>query len=635
MEDLPLLIFFKIILQNLQTYKMKKGQHLIILIIFTFSFSENIYAQIGINATGAAPANNAMLDISSTTKGLLIPRMTTLERNALTPIQGLTVFDITVNGYFFHNGTSWQQLLTTNANSPWLTSGNDIFNSNTGKVGIGTSTPNAKLDILHAGGIGVNVKSASSVSTVDIDGASGGAELRFVNAGNLKWKLDNMPSTNDLEVFEFGASNVNRLLLQSNTGNLGIGQSNPTSKLDILHTNGTGFRLKSSVGNSMLNIDSFNGESVLQFLKNGNQTWLLRNDPTTDNLDIFEDGLNRRMVIQNNTGNVGINIANPQGTLHVKKVSGVTPAANFEGTTYSSTFNYGLAENTFISGGLANSETHINLTTTGNVSIATGGGKVGIGTSTIATNERMEINGRLRLKKDTFTAGLWLNNAANGTALSDGAFMGLSNDAAGSEKVGFWLNGAYRWEVDRAGNTNQNSVTASNLAGSGTRAVATDANGKLVTRSSESYSLGGLDFQPGSNLQTYTKDFNTLIPDGGSDVFYAPIHLPHGATATSITFYFTDGSPNFNLKFSFYGYNLANANPTNVFATYTTTGSAPLSIQNSGSLTINIGGINNNSAYYYISATPVDNAGVVTGWPIALAGQGTLSIKGASIAYSY
>ncbi|MCF8323474.1 MAG: hypothetical protein K9I84_00840 [Leadbetterella sp.] len=79
-------------------------------------------------------------------------------------------------------------------------------------------------------------------------------------------------------------------------------------------------------------------------------------------------------------------------------------------------------------------------------------GKVGIGTGTVSVNEILEINGRLRLRKDTFTSGLWLNNAVNGTAITDGAFIGLSNDVAGSEKVGFWLNGNYRWEVDRAGN---------------------------------------------------------------------------------------------------------------------------------------------------------------------------------------
>lgn len=80
-------------------------------------------------------------------------------------------------------------------------------------------------------------------------------------------------------------------------------------------------------------------------------------------------------------------------------------------------------------------------------------GKVGIGTSSVSTNEILEVNGRMRLRRGAFASGLWLNNSANGTAITDGAFVGLNNESSGSETVGFWLNGAFRFLVDRAGNT--------------------------------------------------------------------------------------------------------------------------------------------------------------------------------------
>lgn len=53
-----------------------------------------LYAQnVGINADGSVPANSAMLDVKSTSKGFLLPRMTTLERNAISnPENGLMVF---------------------------------------------------------------------------------------------------------------------------------------------------------------------------------------------------------------------------------------------------------------------------------------------------------------------------------------------------------------------------------------------------------------------------------------------------------------------------------------------------------------------------------------------------------------
>jgi hypothetical protein len=65
---------------------------------------------IGINATGAAPNAKAMLDISSTNSGLLIPRMSTAERNAITaPPTGLQVYNTTTNTLDIYKGSLWEQ----------------------------------------------------------------------------------------------------------------------------------------------------------------------------------------------------------------------------------------------------------------------------------------------------------------------------------------------------------------------------------------------------------------------------------------------------------------------------------------------------------------------------------------------
>lgn len=122
--------------------KINKLPKLILITLFIISHAKT-FAQMGVNATGTPPANNAMLDVSSTTKGLLIPRMTTAQRNALAHSQGLTVFDITTNGYWYSDGAVWVNLATISSASPWLTSGNNIYKSNIGNVGIGTSTPQA------------------------------------------------------------------------------------------------------------------------------------------------------------------------------------------------------------------------------------------------------------------------------------------------------------------------------------------------------------------------------------------------------------------------------------------------------------------------------------------------------------
>lgn len=55
------------------------------------------------------PHSSALLDVSSAGKGLLAPRMTTAQRNAIAnPAKGLLVYDTDINNLFHYNGTGWQ-----------------------------------------------------------------------------------------------------------------------------------------------------------------------------------------------------------------------------------------------------------------------------------------------------------------------------------------------------------------------------------------------------------------------------------------------------------------------------------------------------------------------------------------------
>ena len=103
---------------------------------------------IGINATGAAPDNSAMLDVSATNKGMLVPRMTTAQRTLIaSPAKGLLVFDTDNNSFWFYNGTGWVNLSAAATGSLWQMNGTNINNSNTGNVGIGTNNPLTKLTL--------------------------------------------------------------------------------------------------------------------------------------------------------------------------------------------------------------------------------------------------------------------------------------------------------------------------------------------------------------------------------------------------------------------------------------------------------------------------------------------------------
>ena len=65
----------------------------------------------------ASPSSSAILDVSSTTKGVLLPRMTTTQINAISsPAEGLTVFNTLLNTLCFYNGVTWRKVSDSNMN---------------------------------------------------------------------------------------------------------------------------------------------------------------------------------------------------------------------------------------------------------------------------------------------------------------------------------------------------------------------------------------------------------------------------------------------------------------------------------------------------------------------------------------
>ena len=72
------------------------------------------YAQVGIGTTD--PNGSAALDITSTTKGLLIPRMTNAERGFIdTPATGLMIYQTdSTPGFYYFNSTSWEGYYSKN-----------------------------------------------------------------------------------------------------------------------------------------------------------------------------------------------------------------------------------------------------------------------------------------------------------------------------------------------------------------------------------------------------------------------------------------------------------------------------------------------------------------------------------------
>jgi hypothetical protein len=80
-------------------------------LIFIFGIFIDTYAQsVAINTTGATANTSAILDVSSTSKGVLVPRMTKAQKNAIaTPATGLLIYQGAPDsiGFHYYNGSAW------------------------------------------------------------------------------------------------------------------------------------------------------------------------------------------------------------------------------------------------------------------------------------------------------------------------------------------------------------------------------------------------------------------------------------------------------------------------------------------------------------------------------------------------
>ena len=92
-------------------YKIMKSKLtlLSVLLIFSFLSYAPLHAQsMGISSEAITPDPSSILEMRTADKGILIPRMTTTERDAISnPATGLMLFNTVTNQYNFYNGSAW------------------------------------------------------------------------------------------------------------------------------------------------------------------------------------------------------------------------------------------------------------------------------------------------------------------------------------------------------------------------------------------------------------------------------------------------------------------------------------------------------------------------------------------------
>jgi hypothetical protein len=219
----------------------------IILLLTLATFCIPVFSQVGIGTN--SPSSSAQLDVTSTNKGLLIPRMTLVQRGTIpSPIAGLMIYQTdNTPGFYFYNGASWIQFSTGSATNYWTLNGSDIYKNNAGNVGIGTTTPLARLEVL-----GNTLISGGGRLLLKDDVTGNDFQMEFQNSSGVPThQIKHFGGTTNLLIIQKVPATTFDWVMNS-SGDVGMGTTTPLVKLHLKESGSPEvFRIEGTTGVQM------------------------------------------------------------------------------------------------------------------------------------------------------------------------------------------------------------------------------------------------------------------------------------------------------------------------------------------------------------------------------------------------
>ncbi len=153
------------------------------------------------------PHSSALFDVQSNSKGVLIPRLTFQQRNAIaSPADGLLIFMTNDSSFYYHHGGAWFRIPNSqNASELWIDQNDNILSRNSANQAIaGSSNIVIGDNAFQDNGGGSNYVTAIGFEAAKNDQTSGDAYLTAIghraaysNGGNDVIAIGNLSAANN------------------------------------------------------------------------------------------------------------------------------------------------------------------------------------------------------------------------------------------------------------------------------------------------------------------------------------------------------------------------------------------------------------------------------------------------------